>query len=182
MKTSQKVFFITNYGSGAAEHVPLTCGTSLEEFFAQRMPGENVKNYMLRVNRAVVPPDHILHNGDRLTATVTNIFCHKSSNNPGKRIRGFSGGSTKLLKYAHGRYIPRKKPWQARIRYAGTRYSLGLYKTKKQADRAYATAVERIDQGLHPVLDETDLFLPAKRIDEGLHTVSEDMLLFPPEA
>ena len=68
-------------------------------------------------------------------------------------IRGSVGGSTRLPNYAHGRYIERSKPWQARIRYKGKRLSLGVYATKKEADYAYSRAVSRIDQKLPPVVD-----------------------------
>lgn len=70
-----------------------------------------------------------------------------------QRIRGRSGGSTRLPNHAHGRYTERNNPWQARIRYKGRRLSLGMYETKDGADAAYSRAVSRIDRKLPPTID-----------------------------
>ena len=69
-----------------------------------------------------------------------------------QRIRNCSGGSTRLPDYAHGRYITRSKPWQARMRYKGRRISLGVYFTKADADLAYSRALRRLDMNLPPVV------------------------------
>ncbi len=75
MKTTQTVSFITNYGSGSAEHAELPVGTTINGFFAEKMPGENIKNYTLRVNRQAAASDQMLLDGDQLTIAPRQIRC-----------------------------------------------------------------------------------------------------------
>ena len=50
-----KLLFINNDGGGFADHLEVSANTSVERFFAERMPGRNAGDYLIRVNRQPVP-------------------------------------------------------------------------------------------------------------------------------
>ena len=68
-----KVLFINNDGGGFADYVDVEPGVTVERFFAQRMPGRNPENYLIRANRQPVSRDHVLQENDRVTITPTKI-------------------------------------------------------------------------------------------------------------
>ena len=46
-----KVFFLNNDGGGFADQIDVAEGTTLGKLFAQRMPGRNAADYLIRLNR-----------------------------------------------------------------------------------------------------------------------------------
>jgi len=46
---------------------------TVEKFFAQKMPGQEPSDYLIRVNRQPVARDYVLQEGDRVTVTPTKI-------------------------------------------------------------------------------------------------------------
>ena len=68
-----KVLFINNDGGGFADYVEVTPGTTVENFFSQKLPSRDASDYLIRVNRQPVPRDYVLQEGDRVTVTPTKI-------------------------------------------------------------------------------------------------------------
>ena len=68
-----KVLFINNSGGGFADYVDAANGTTVERFFAERLPGQKAEDYLIRVNRQPVSRDYVLREGDRVTMTPTKI-------------------------------------------------------------------------------------------------------------
>jgi len=67
------MLYINNIGSGFAQHIEIEPGTTVAQLFAQKMPGKEVGDYLIRVNRQHVPADQILVEGDRVSITPTKI-------------------------------------------------------------------------------------------------------------
>lgn len=68
-----QVLFLNNDGGGFADHVEVTEGITVTDFLADRLPGRDLANYLIRVNRQPVARDYILQHGDRVTATPVKI-------------------------------------------------------------------------------------------------------------
>jgi sulfur carrier protein ThiS len=68
-----RVMFINNHGSGYSDYVEIPHGTTVGEFFAQRMSAAKPDQYLIRVNRQSVPRDQVLCEGDRVSFTPTKI-------------------------------------------------------------------------------------------------------------
>ena len=67
------VFFINNDGGGFAANVEVAEGATISTLFAERMPGRRAEDYMIRVDRQVVPAVHVLTPGCRVSITPTKI-------------------------------------------------------------------------------------------------------------
>ncbi|MGD0784338.1 MAG: molybdopterin converting factor [Sedimentisphaerales bacterium] len=68
-----KILFIDNDGAGFADYLDIAEGTTIEQFFKIKMPGREVSDYLIRVNRQPVAKDYILQEGDRITVTPTKV-------------------------------------------------------------------------------------------------------------
>jgi sulfur carrier protein ThiS len=68
-----RVLFINNDGGGFADYVEVQAGTTVEKFFAERLPGCRGEDYLIRVNRQPVARDYALQEGDRVSMTPTKI-------------------------------------------------------------------------------------------------------------
>lgn len=68
-----QVLFLNNDGGGFADHVEVSDGITVTDFLADRLPGRDLANYLIRVNRQPVARDYILQHGDRVTATPVKI-------------------------------------------------------------------------------------------------------------
>jgi sulfur carrier protein ThiS len=68
-----RVLYINNDGGGFADHVNVTEGTTVQQFFKDKMPGREASDYLIRVNRQPVPCDYVLQENDRVTITPTKI-------------------------------------------------------------------------------------------------------------
>jgi sulfur carrier protein ThiS len=68
-----RVLYINNDGGGFADFIDVTEGTTVEQFFKDKMPNREASNYLIRVNRQPVPRDHVLQENDRVTITPTKI-------------------------------------------------------------------------------------------------------------
>jgi len=68
-----RVLWINNSGGGFADYVSAESGTTVDKFIAQRLPGYQPADYLIRVNRQPVPRDYVLQEGDRLTCTPVKI-------------------------------------------------------------------------------------------------------------
>ncbi|HML75733.1 MAG TPA: hypothetical protein PKB02_14685 [Anaerohalosphaeraceae bacterium] len=68
-----KVLFINNLGGGFADFVNINEGTTVEQFFHDKMPDEKAADYLIRVNRQPVPKDYVLREEDRITVTPVKI-------------------------------------------------------------------------------------------------------------
>jgi sulfur carrier protein ThiS len=55
-----KVLFINNKGGGFAGHTEIAEHTTVAAFFKERMGG-NPDDYLIRINRQVVPADYVCH-------------------------------------------------------------------------------------------------------------------------
>jgi sulfur carrier protein ThiS len=72
-KQIMRLLYINNDGSGFADYVEVTESKTVEQFFKDKMPGEQATDYLIRVNRQPVPRDYVLQEGDRITVTPTKI-------------------------------------------------------------------------------------------------------------
>ena len=68
-----RVLYIDNDGGGFADYVTVSDGTTVEQFFKDKMQGRKPDNYLIRVNRQPVPRDYVLQENDRVTVTPTKI-------------------------------------------------------------------------------------------------------------
>lgn len=68
-----RLLYINNDGSGFADYVEVSSGTTVEQFFSEQMPGGKPDNYLIRVNRQPVARDYVLQENDRVTVTPTKI-------------------------------------------------------------------------------------------------------------
>ena len=68
-----KLLYINNDGSGFADHIEAEDGTTVSEFFEDRMSGRKAADFLIRINRQPVAPDHVLQPGDRISITPTKI-------------------------------------------------------------------------------------------------------------
>jgi len=68
-----RVLYIDNDGGGFADYVTVSDGTTVEQFFKDKMQGRKPDDYLIRVNRQPVPRDYVLQENDRVTVTPTKI-------------------------------------------------------------------------------------------------------------
>jgi sulfur carrier protein ThiS len=67
------ILFINNDGAGFADHVEIAEGTTVEQFFAQRVPHGKPTDYLIRVNRQPVSAAQVLQEGDRVSVMPSKI-------------------------------------------------------------------------------------------------------------
>ena len=68
-----RILYINNEGGGFADYVTVSEGTTVEQFFKDKMPGRKSTDFLIRVNRQPVARDYVLQEGDRVTITPTKI-------------------------------------------------------------------------------------------------------------
>jgi sulfur carrier protein ThiS len=69
-----KVLFINNNGAGFADYVEVGKKTTVTEFFKEKMGKDsNPADFLIRVNRDVVPANYVLREKDRISVTPTKI-------------------------------------------------------------------------------------------------------------
>ena len=68
-----RLLYVNNDGGGFADYVEVSQGVTVEKFFAQKMPGQEPTDYLIRVNRQPVAREQVLQEGDRVTVTPTKI-------------------------------------------------------------------------------------------------------------
>lgn len=68
-----QVLYINNNGSGYADYVSISEGTTVDQFFKDKMSGEKETDFLIRVNRQPVPRDYVLKENDRISITPTKI-------------------------------------------------------------------------------------------------------------
>ena len=68
-----KILYLNNDGAGFADYVEAPEGTTVEQFFADRIPNGKPQDYLIRVNRQPVAANQILQDGDRISVTPTKI-------------------------------------------------------------------------------------------------------------
>ena len=68
-----RCLYLNNDGSGFADYVEVPEGTTVEKFFAERVPHGKPQDYLIRVNRQSVAANQILQEGDRISFTPTKI-------------------------------------------------------------------------------------------------------------
>ena len=68
-----KILYINNDCAGFAQHIEVESGTTVSALFAQRLPGRNASDFLIRVNRLHASEDQVLVEGDRVSMTPTKI-------------------------------------------------------------------------------------------------------------
>ena len=68
-----RILWINNAGGGFADYVEAAEGTTVEQFFQEKLPNEKAEDFLIRVNRQPVAWDQVLQEGDRITATPVKI-------------------------------------------------------------------------------------------------------------
>ena len=68
-----RILYINNDGSGYADYINIAENTTIDQFFAIKMQGQQESDYLIRVNRQPVPRDYVLRDGDRVTITPRKI-------------------------------------------------------------------------------------------------------------
>lgn len=68
-----KLFYINNTGAGFAQQIDIADGTTLGQLFAQKMPGANPHDFLIRLNRQPASDTEILTEGCRVSITPTKI-------------------------------------------------------------------------------------------------------------
>jgi sulfur carrier protein ThiS len=70
---TMRLLYINNLGGGYADYLDVNDGTTVAQFFKDRMPQERPEDFLIRVNRQPVPRDYILQENDRVTVTPVKI-------------------------------------------------------------------------------------------------------------
>src|SRR5262245_33240061 len=70
---TMRVLLINNDGGGFADYIDVAEGITVQQLFAQRLPGAEAANYLIRLNRQPVAQDQILGAGDRVSFTPVKI-------------------------------------------------------------------------------------------------------------
>ncbi len=68
-----RVLFLNNNGAGFADYVTVEPGTTIDRLLGQHLPEAHPDELLIRVNRQPVPRDHVLQEGDRVSATPLKI-------------------------------------------------------------------------------------------------------------
>ena len=68
-----RILWINNAGGGFADYVEAAEGTTVEQFFQEKLPNEKAEDFLIRVNRQPVARDQVLQEGDRISATPVKI-------------------------------------------------------------------------------------------------------------
>ena len=68
-----KVLYLNNDGGGFADYVEIQTGTTVQQFFAERVPHGKPHDYLIRINRQPATADQVLQEGDRISLTPTKI-------------------------------------------------------------------------------------------------------------
>jgi hypothetical protein len=68
-----KILYLNNDGGGFADHVEVAEGTTVKQFFEERVPHGTAADYLIRVNRQPVSSAQVLQEGDRVSFTPTKI-------------------------------------------------------------------------------------------------------------
>jgi sulfur carrier protein ThiS len=68
-----RILYINNEGGGFADHIHIGEGTTVEQFFNERMSGRKADGFLIRVNRQPVARDYVLQENDRITITPVKI-------------------------------------------------------------------------------------------------------------
>lgn len=68
-----RILYINNDGSGYADYINIAENTTIDQFFAIKMQGQQEEDSLIRVNRQPVPRDYVLRDGDRVTITPRKI-------------------------------------------------------------------------------------------------------------
>jgi len=68
-----QILWINNDGGGFADYVDVADGTTVDKFFAQKLPGRQSEDYLIRVNRQPVPRNYVIQPNDRVSMTPTKI-------------------------------------------------------------------------------------------------------------
>jgi len=68
-----RLFYIDNAGGGFADNIEVTEGTTVEQFFSEKMPNQKAEDFLIRVNRQPVSREQVLREGDRVTITPLKI-------------------------------------------------------------------------------------------------------------
>lgn len=68
-----QILFISNDGGGSADHIEVAAGTTIEQFFADRVPTDDAEDYLIRINRQPATAGQVLQPGDRVSFTPAQI-------------------------------------------------------------------------------------------------------------
>jgi sulfur carrier protein ThiS len=64
---NQILIFTSNSSAGWADCLDVPQGQSVEQLLHETMPGQQLGDFLVHVNRQPVSPDTLLHEGDRVT-------------------------------------------------------------------------------------------------------------------
>ena len=68
-----RILYLNNDGAGFADYVEVPAGTTVQQFFSQRVPHGRPGDYLIRLNRQPTAADQVLQEGDRISFTPTKI-------------------------------------------------------------------------------------------------------------
>jgi hypothetical protein len=68
-----KIFFINHHGGGFADYVEVADGTTVAQFFKQKIPHARAEDYLIRVDRQPAGAQEVLREGQRVSFTPTKI-------------------------------------------------------------------------------------------------------------
>ena len=68
-----QILFISNDGGGFADDIEVPFGTTIEQFFSDRVPSDAAGDYLVRVNLQPAAAGQVLQSGDRVSFTPVRI-------------------------------------------------------------------------------------------------------------
>ena len=68
-----KILYVNGEGAGFADMAEVDKGTTVGDFFKEKMAGSPASDYTIKVNRDITPSDHVLQEGDKVTITPAKV-------------------------------------------------------------------------------------------------------------
>lgn len=73
MARSIKISYINHDSAGFSDDVQVPAGTTIQEFFNQKMPGRDSRSYLIHVNSLPPVRDYVLTEGDCVSISPTKV-------------------------------------------------------------------------------------------------------------
>jgi hypothetical protein len=67
------IFFLNHSGAGFADRIEVADNTTIGQLFAQKMPGSDPRDYLVRLNRQPTAADEVLSEGCRVSVTPIKV-------------------------------------------------------------------------------------------------------------
>lgn len=67
------IFLINDFGGGFSANKTIPAGTTVKQLFASVNPGQDPRNFFIRVAREAAPESYVLQDGERVSITPIKV-------------------------------------------------------------------------------------------------------------